>query len=135
MSSRTLYLGKLLGIFCLIIGLAMVLDRDPFITTITALLNSPPMVYIIALFALAVGIAIILAHNIWDQGLLAGLITLIGWLSLAKGALLLFLPNTAASSFYLGSLHYAQLFYLYAAIDIALGLYLTITSFRSAAAS
>ena len=69
----------------------------------------------------------ILGHNVWSGGALPVIVTLIGWLALIKGLLLLFLSPEAV----LGGLQYEQLFYMYAAIALILGVYLTYAGFRS----
>jgi hypothetical protein len=50
---------------------------------------------------------------------------LVGWVALIKGVLFLFLSPEAAAGLYLEVLHYEQLFYLYSAILLHLGVYLT----------
>jgi hypothetical protein len=52
---------------------------------------------------------------------------------LTKSVLLLFLSPEAASEFFLAGLHFGQLFYLYGAFVLALGVYMTYAGFRSAA--
>ena len=73
----------------------------------------------------------VLAHNIWSGGVLPVVVTIIGWLALVKGSLFLLLFSGDATGFYLGTLHYTQLFYLYMAICLALGAYLTYGGFAS----
>jgi hypothetical protein len=52
-------------------------------------------------------------------------VTIVGWLTLIKGFMFLLLFSEDASGLYLGTLHYSQLFYLYMAICLVLGAYLT----------
>jgi len=89
------------------------------------------MVFIVGVIALVAGLAMILAHNVWSGGALPVIVTLIGWLALIKGLLLLFLSLKALGGFFLGGLQYEQLFYMYAAIALILGVYLTYGGFRS----
>jgi len=79
----------------------------------------------------AFGFAGIPSHNIWSGGALPVIITLIGWLTLTKGLLFLFVPSEAAPGFFLEGFRYEQLFYLYAAIALLLGSYLTYSGVRS----
>jgi vacuolar-type H+-ATPase subunit I/STV1 len=97
----------------------------------TVILHNAPMLFIVGLIALAVGLALVLVHNVWCGGALPVIVTLVGWLTLIKGALFLFLSPEAAAGLFLGGLHYAQLFYLYVAICLILGVYLTYGGFRS----
>ena len=52
------------------------------------------------------------------------IVTLVGWVTLIKGSLFLFLSPETASWLFLGEFHYKQLFYLYTAISFLLGIYL-----------
>jgi hypothetical protein len=97
---------------------------------VTALVHNPPALYLAAVFTLVAGLAMVLGHNVWSGGALQVVVTLVGWTALIKGLLSLFLtPGTLGDS--LGVLHYEQLFYLYAAIALILGVYLTYGGFRS----
>lgn len=58
---------------------------------------------------------------VWAGGVLPVLVTLVGWVSVAKGLLFLFLTPQGAIDFYEG-LHYDRLFYLYLAIALGTGL-------------
>ena len=109
----------------------MVAHRGVAVETVTALFHSPPVMYIAGAMALAAGLAIVLGHNVWSGGVRPVMVTLIGWLALIKGLIFLFLSPGAAESLIVG-IHYGQLFYLYAAISLILGAYLTYGGFRSA---
>jgi hypothetical protein len=63
----------------------------------------------------------VLGHNVWS----GGVVTLVGWVALIKGLVLLFLSPEAAAGLYLGALHYEQLYYLYSAVLLFLGVHLT----------
>jgi hypothetical protein len=76
------------------------------------------------------GLAIIIAHNIWSGGVLAIVVTLMGWVVLIKGLLLLILPPDTATAFYMYTLHYREFYYLYTFIPLAIGMYLTYGGFK-----
>jgi hypothetical protein len=71
-----------------------------------------------------VWLAMVLAHNIWSGGVLAVVVTLVGWMALIKSLFFLFLPHEMEAGLFIGQLHYRQLFYLYSAISLVLGVYL-----------
>jgi hypothetical protein len=73
----------------------------------------------------------VLAHNIWSGGALVIVVTLVGWMALIKSLFFLFLPHEMEAGLFLGQLHYRQLFYVYAAISLVLGIYLTYGGFRA----
>jgi hypothetical protein len=89
------------------------------------------MMLILGVITLAAGLAMVLAHNIWSGGTLAVVVTLVGWITLVKGLLFLFLPPEMEAGFFVGQLHYQQLSYLYGAISLALGVYLTYGGFTA----
>lgn len=57
--------------------------------------------------------------------------TLVGWVTLIKGLSFLFLSPEVETELYLRQLHYEQFFYMYAAISLVLGVYLTYGGFLS----
>ena len=78
----------------------------------------------------AAGLAMVLAHNIWSGGALVVVVTLVGWITLIKSLFFLFLPPEMEAGLFLGQLHYRQLFYMYTAISLVLGVYLTYGGFK-----
>ena len=131
MSSRTTFLSRLIGIYCILVSLSMVTHKQATVDMATALIHSPPVLYVVGLMLVVAGLAMILGHNVWSGGALPVVVTLIGWLTLTKGLLFLFVPPEAAPGFFLEGFRYEQLFYLYAAISLFLGCYLTYSGVRS----
>jgi hypothetical protein len=131
MSSRTIFLSRLIGLYCILIALSMMTRRQTTVETVTVLLQSPSMMLILGVITLAAGLAMVLAHNIWSGSALVVIVTIVGWITLLKSLLLLFLPPEMGAGLFVGQLHYGQLFYLYTAISLVLGVYLTYGGFRS----
>jgi len=131
MSPRTLFLSRLIGLYCILVGLSMMTHSRASVETVTALLQNPSMTLILGVITLAAGLAMVLAHNIWSGGTLVVVVTLVGWMALVKSLFFLFLPPEMETRLFLQQLHYRQLFYLYGAISLALGVYLTYGGFRS----
>jgi vacuolar-type H+-ATPase subunit I/STV1 len=131
MSPRTLFLSKLIGLYCILIGLSMMTRGQATVETVTALLQNSAMTLILGVITLAAGLAMVLAHNIWSGGALVVVVTLVGWMALIKGVFFLFLPHEMEAGLFLGHLHYRELFYVYAAISLVLGVYLTYGGFKS----
>ena len=82
MSPRTLFLSKLIGLYCILIGLSMMTRGQTTVETVTALLQNSAMTLILGVITLAAGLAMVLAHNIWSGG---GLVVVspssVGWRS------------------------------------------------------
>ena len=131
MSPRTVFLSRLIGLYSILVSLSMVTHKQATVEMVTVLVHNSPLLFIVGLITLVAGLAMILGHNIWSGGALPVIVTLIGWLTLIKSLLFLFLSPEAAVGFYLGRLHYEQLFYMYDAIALILGVYLTYGGFRS----
>jgi len=130
MSSRTIYLGKLMGLYCVIVALVMISHKETVVETMTALVHDAPVLFFVSIMAMIAGLAVVLAHNVWSGGALPVLVTLVGWISLIKGLIFMFLPP-ATSVEYFESLRYGQLFYVYMSITLAIGICLTWFSFRA----
>jgi hypothetical protein len=130
MKPLTVFLGRLLGLFTLITSFWLLTERQNTLSTIPALLGDRPAMVIFAIIALAGGLAIVLAHNIWSGGALPILVTLIGWIMLIRGVLFLFLPPEATLGI-LAAMQFERLFYIYLAIPFVLGLYLSYLAFTA----
>jgi hypothetical protein len=109
----------------------MITRRQATLETVTALLQNPSMMWVLGVITLAAGLAMVLAHNIWSGGALVVIVTLVGWLTVVKSLLFLFLPPEVRAGFFLRQLHYQQLFYLYTVVSLVLGIYLTYGGFTS----
>jgi hypothetical protein len=131
MSPRTLFLSRLIGLYCILGALSMITRRQATLESVTALLHNPSLIFIVGVITLAAGLAMVLAHNIWSGGALVVVVTLVGWITLIKSLLFLFLPPEMEAGLFLGQLHYQQLFYLYTSVSLVLGIYLTDGGFKS----
>jgi hypothetical protein len=113
-------------------GLSMFLRGQPMVDTVTSMLGNAPLMLVLAIVVVIAGLAMVLTHNIWSGGTLTVVVTLAGWIALIKGVLFLIVPPASSSAFFLLGFRYQQLFYVYAAIALIVGLYLTYGGFRSA---
>lgn len=96
-----------------------------------AIIRDPPLLFIGGLMAVTAGLAIVLVHNVWSGGALPIIITVIGWVILIKGLLLLILSPETESRVFIVGLHYEQHPNLYATFALLLGAYLSYAGFRS----
>jgi len=125
----TRFLSRLIGLALLLVALSIVMHRQQSVDTLTALVHNPPLLFILGMVFLIAGLAIVLAHNVWSGGALPVIVTLVGWVTLIRGLVLLFLPPQATVGLF-AAIHFEQLFYFYIAISLALGAYLTYRGFR-----
>jgi hypothetical protein len=128
MNSRTVFLARLVGLFLLVLSLAMLVQRGSIEPAVYALVEDRAALLVVAMLGVVGGLAMVLAHNIWSGGPLPVIVTLVGWSLLIRNSLLLFLPSEAVVALF-AAFHVDQLYYLYAVIDLAIGLYLTYAGF------
>ena len=87
-----MYLAQTLGLFFLIGGLGVLLNKKKYHDMDIALLKEQPTVLLFAMIMMVMGLLLILKHNIWEFGA-AGLITLVGWVVFLKGAIIMLMPD------------------------------------------
>jgi len=58
----------LLGLFCLLERLAMLVHAQATIDTMDASVHNAPMVFIAGAIALGIGLTMVLCHNVWSGG-------------------------------------------------------------------
>jgi hypothetical protein len=131
MSPRTLFLSRLIGLYCILIALSMITRKQATLESVTAVLRDPSMIFVLGAITLIAGLAMVLMHNIWSGGALVVIVTLVGWMTLIKSLSFLFLPTDVNAEFFLRQFHYQTLFYLYGTFLLVLGIYLTYGGFRS----
>jgi hypothetical protein len=130
MSSRTIFLSRLLGLFLLAVSLSLFLRRPEMLAVMSALIQNAPLLLFLSLAALAAGLAIVLSHNIWSGGALPVVVTLFGWVILLRGLFLLMLPHEMIVRLFEMS-RFPGFFYVYATVPLILGLYLTFAGFTA----
>ena len=127
MSRLTVFLARLIGLSFILIVISFLLRGS---VTIDATAADAPVMLVYAITGLAVGVAMILGHNVWSGGALPVVVTLVGWLILAKGLLLLFLTPEALFRFY-QHMQYGEHYYFFLAPAFVIGLYLTWAGFTA----
>jgi len=125
MSSRTTFLGRLVGLYCILVALAMLIHKQATVDVLTAMLHNAPVLLALGVITVIAGLAMVLGHNVWSGGALPVVVTLVGWIALIKGSLLLFLSPEQESRIFLGAFHLDQFFYFYLGFTLLLGIYLT----------
>ena len=130
MSALTVFLGKLIGVYCLIVALTMIANRRTTVDAVNDLIRDPPLVLLSGVIAVAVGLGVVIGHNIWSGGALRVVVTLVGWASVIKGIALMALPQGQMAKLY-KALRYERFYLAYVGVTLALGLYLTIAAFSA----
>lgn len=130
MMRLTIFLGRLLGLFFVLFAIAMLVNRRSTSQAAFDFTRDPPALMLAGILALAAGLAIVLSHNRWSGGAFTVVVTLLGWILVVRGTLILALPRELLIRIY-ERMNFTTYYYLYAAIPLAIGLYLLIASFTS----
>jgi hypothetical protein len=85
MSHLTIFLGKLIGLYCIIVALGLMANKQRSVETVAALIRNAPLLLFVEVVALIAGLAMVLGHNVWSGGALPVIVTLIGWLVAIRG--------------------------------------------------
>jgi hypothetical protein len=131
MTSRTTYLARLIGLYLILIALALMIRGRATVETVTAMLHDPSMMMLLGVIALIAGLAMILAHNVWSGGALPVAVTVVGWLSAIKGLMFLLLPAGKEAGLFLDVLRFQQLFYVFMGVDLLIGIWFTYRGFAA----
>ena len=130
MSPLTVFLGKLIGLYCIIVALALMAHKQSTVESVKALIRNPPLLLFLEVIALIAGLAMVLGHNIWSGGALAVVVTFIGWLVTMRGAVLLVLSEDVKLKLF-EALRYEERFFVYMGVTLILGIYLTFAAFSA----
>lgn len=127
MSQLTVFLARLIGLSTILVVIAFLVRGSAIIDTTVA---DAPVMLAYAIISLAVGVSMILGHNVWSGGALPVVVTLVGWLILAKSLLLLFLTPEALSRVF-DQMQYGEHYYLFLTPAFVIGVYLTWAGFTA----
>ena len=86
--------AKLYGAVMVALGLGLLFNLAYYKKTFSEMLKNKTYVFLGGIFALVVGLLLVLHHNIWEASWVV-IITIFGWLGLVKGVLLLVVPGFA----------------------------------------
>src|SRR6516225_1630771 len=121
MSTRTIYLARLIGLSSVLLVAALLIRGNALIM---ATVGDGPVMLVYAIFSLGAGLAMILGHNVWSGGTLPMIVTLVGWLIFA---LLAVTPETLSPLLERMQQHYP----VYIVPALIIGLYLTYAGFAA----
>lgn len=91
----SLLLARLLGPLYLVVGVGLLLNQSYYRDMFRNLQSGGVFYYLSGALALMFGVAVLLFHNLWVADWRV-ILTILGWLGVAKGVLLLVFPQAAA---------------------------------------
>jgi hypothetical protein len=95
-ANPTRYMARALGLFLLVFGIAVAMRTTTLYMLIPAFFQDGALVFVTAVFGMALGAAMVAAHNRWNS-LAAIIISLFGWVTFIRSALILIAPALVAS--------------------------------------
>jgi uncharacterized membrane protein len=124
----THFLARLLGLFCIIVAVVMFSRKHAMLEIVASCIQNRSLLFLVEILGLIAGLGIVLGHNVWSRGLLALIVTLMGWVTLMRSVILLFLSPEAIERF-IKAIRYEQNYYAFTGVVLLIGLYLTIAGF------
>lgn len=131
MRPQTIFLSRMFGVYCLVMGFFMLTHREAMRATVLALMADKPLVLVLGILTVFGGLAMVLEHNIWRGGVLPVIVTVLSWLTLMKGVLMLYVAPEKLFGFFYEPGRYARIMPLDAAFILVLGAYLTYKGFEA----
>ena len=123
----TSYIAELFGLYLALMGAVMIVKPQAMREFIAAFGDQRALLYLLGALRVLIGLAIVLGHNRWS-GPLPIVITLLGWISLARGIAMLLLPAEIERKV-LACFQRSGPYYAAAIVAIALGLWLAYAGF------
>ena len=90
----TLIAARIIGPLCILAGVALITQSGRMIAAVSGFFGDSALLVFTAFVTLAMGLTLVVLHPRWN-GITAALISLIGWLVVLRGAVLLLAPNLA----------------------------------------
>ena len=89
----SIFLAKVLGLYLVIVPLAVLVNRKHLPRLVEEFSTNVGLNILASIFALVLGLLLVVSHNVWTADWRV-LVTILGWLTLAKGVVrLLFLER------------------------------------------
>jgi hypothetical protein len=125
----TAYIAQLLGLYLVLSGVLMIVREQAMMILVPKFVDSPPFIYFLGSLRVLVGLAIVLAHNMWI-GTLGTVMIAFGWVTLLRGIAMLLLPAETERKI-LAIFSRGNVWYATAIVAIVLGGWLAYAGFTT----
>ena len=86
----SLFLAKVVGLYMVVVGFALIFRKELFLAAVDDLLTNPALMVFSTVLSLIIGLLMVVSHNVWVIGWPV-LITILGYMSLMKGIIRFFI--------------------------------------------
>jgi hypothetical protein len=125
----TAYVAQLLGVYLVLSGVLMIVREQAMMLLVPKFVDTPPFLYFLGSLRVLIGLAIVLAHNMWI-GTLGTVIYVVGWLTILRGIAMLVLPAETERKI-LTAFSRGNVWYTTAIVAIVLGGWLAYAGFTA----
>lgn len=122
------FLSKVVGLYLIFISSAMLLQMQPFMHRVISLNHDAALMFSLGFICLILGLLMVIVHNLWQWNWKL-IITLIGWMTLFKGAMLIIAPGYM-DTLTIAFVKHIKIAYGVACFDLAIGILLTYIGFK-----
>jgi len=117
----SIVLAQIMGITFIVLGLSMLFNKQWTAVMVEDLVKNQGLIWIAGLIALMMGAVTVVLNNFWTSGLPL-FVTVVGWLALIKGVVILLFPNFTVSWY--GKMNKGNIFFWAGLIILILGVIL-----------
>lgn len=93
---QSTFLARLIGPVLMIIGLGLLINAPYYRVIASQVVQTPGLIFISGILTLLGGLAVVLAHNVWD-GSWRVIVTVVGWVGIAGGVVRVLAPQQITS--------------------------------------
>jgi len=122
------FLSKVIGIYLIIVSLAMLINMHQFISYVNSLISDTPVLFVTGVFTLILGLFMVVSHNIWQWNWRV-IITIFSWIALLKGASIVLCPQFIDKTTLL-FVQNINIAYIAAGFDLIIGILLSYFGFK-----
>lgn len=119
----SIFFAQMLGVVFITLGLSMIFNKKWTANAIDEMTKNQGIIWLAGFITLMLGSTMVMLNNVWTSGLPL-VITILGWLTLIKGATILIFPNFTFS--YYKKMNKGNIFVWGGIIVFILGLVLVI---------
>jgi hypothetical protein len=124
--NTSIIIAQILGIIFTTMAFSLFTNTKATIAFVEEITKNKALFWTLGLFTVSMGAIIVVFNNVWSSGLEL-FITIIGWLTLLKGIMMLVFPNTSVS--YYKKVNKENMFALAGLIILILGIALLYAGF------